>query len=64
MPRRLFEQHLRRHGCVLHRHGGSHDVWLNPATWSEAAVPRHREIKTGTAKAICKQLQIPAPTMR
>jgi hypothetical protein len=30
----------------------------------QSVVPRHREIRFGTAIAICKQLQIPAPTGR
>ena len=24
-----LERHLRRNDCVLHHHGGNHDVWLN-----------------------------------
>jgi predicted RNA binding protein YcfA (HicA-like mRNA interferase family) len=52
---------MKDHGCFLHRHGGSHDIWLNPATRSETSVQRHREIPLGTVRAICKQLQIPPP---
>jgi len=54
-----LERHLRNHGCVLYREGGSHATWLNPTNRKIASVPRHREIKTGTARAICKQLEIP-----
>lgn len=62
MKRRDLEKHLRSHGCVLEHHGGRHDVWSNPHTGSEAPVPRHNELKTDTARGICKQLGIsPAP---
>jgi mRNA interferase HicA len=61
MNRRKLERYLKDQGCFLHRHGGSHDIWLNPATRSETSVQRHREIPIGTVRAICKQLQIPPP---
>lgn len=54
-----LERHLRQHGCVLYREGASHSIWLNPKNSKIASVPRHREIKEGTARAICKQLEIP-----
>jgi hypothetical protein len=34
----------------------------NPANGAETPVPRHREIKTATAKGICKDLGIEPPT--
>lgn len=61
VKRRDLEKHLSRSGCFLHRHGGGHDIWLNPATRAESAVPRHREIATGTARAICRQLGVAPP---
>jgi hypothetical protein len=33
----------------------------NPALHKIASVPRHREIKEGTVRAISKQLDIPRP---
>jgi HicA toxin of bacterial toxin-antitoxin, len=36
-------------------------AWFNPALRKIASVPRHREIKEGTVRAICKQLEIPRP---
>ena len=48
MKRTELERHLRDHGCLLHHHGGNHDVWLNPANMRKVSVPRHREIKNGT----------------
>jgi predicted RNA binding protein YcfA (HicA-like mRNA interferase family) len=56
-----LERHLRQHRCVFYREGGAHSVWLNRATGKIASVPRHREIKEGTVRAICKQLEIPQP---
>jgi len=56
-----LERHLRHHGCVLYREGSAHSIWLNPPLHKIASVPRHREIKEGTVRAICKQLEIPRP---
>jgi predicted RNA binding protein YcfA (HicA-like mRNA interferase family) len=56
-----LERHLRHQGCVLYREGGAHSIWLNPTLHKIASVPRHREIKEGTVRAICKQLEIPRP---
>ncbi|MDQ3608266.1 MAG: type II toxin-antitoxin system HicA family toxin [Actinomycetota bacterium] len=44
------------------REGANHAIWTNPALDRRAPVPRHREIPTGTARAICRQLGVPAPT--
>jgi hypothetical protein len=54
-----LERHLRAHGCYFHRRGGKHDIWINPSVRAESAVPRHRQIPLGTARAICKQLRVP-----
>ena len=56
-----LERHLRAHGCRFHREDGAHTIWLNPASGKITSVPRHREIKEGTARAICRQLEIPRP---
>jgi len=58
MKRIDLERHLREEGCVLDREGGGHSIWLNPSLRKIASVPRHREIKEGTVRAICKQLEI------
>lgn len=55
-----LERHLRRCGCVLVREGGSHSVWHNPVSGARSTVPRHREIPRTTARAVCKQLDVPA----
>ncbi len=56
-----FGRHLRQQGCVFLREGSAHTIWLNPQLRKIASVPRHREIKEGTVRAICKQLEIPQP---
>jgi predicted RNA binding protein YcfA (HicA-like mRNA interferase family) len=56
-----LERHLRQTGCVFYREGGAHTIWLNPARRKIASIPRHREIKEGTVRAICRQLEIPRP---
>jgi hypothetical protein len=47
---------LRKAGCILHRHGGRHDLYLNPATGRKAPVPRHTEIKDSLCRLIRQQL--------
>lgn len=61
MKRADVERHLRQQGCVFFREGGAHTIWLNPQSGKIASVPRHREIKEGTVRVICKQLEIPQP---
>jgi len=45
-------------GCVLLRHGGRHDIYLNPGTGQKQPIPRHREIDDTLAKHIRKYLGI------
>ena len=48
---------LRDAGCVLSRHGGSHDKWTNPKTGISQFVPRHSgEVPTGLADKLLKDL--------
>ncbi|MBI4612557.1 MAG: type II toxin-antitoxin system HicA family toxin [Planctomycetes bacterium] len=61
MRRSALERHLRSEGCILHHHGARHDVWLNPRNLARAPVPRHREIKRGTVRGICRILGILVP---
>jgi mRNA interferase HicA len=53
-----LERHLRRNGCALAREGAKHSVWHGPSD-TVSTVPRHREIPRATARAICRQLDIP-----
>lgn len=41
MNRRQFEQYLRQQGCLPHREGGNHTIWMHSATHQKAPVPRH-----------------------
>ena len=43
-------KHIRKHGCVFMREGGSHSVWYNPLTGRTSTMPRHIEINTYTGK--------------
>lgn len=64
MKKRDLERHLASQGCRLIREGANHEMWENPITGDRSVVPRHREIKTPTARGICRQLSIPAPPSR
>ena len=43
-------------GCLLIRHGGKHDWYMNSTTRASQPVPRHREIKETLARHIIKML--------
>ena len=47
-------------GAVFVRHGGDHDWYRNVITGVMQPIPRHREIKETTAKAIIKKLSAPS----
>jgi mRNA interferase HicA len=47
---------IERNGCILIRHGGSHDWYQNPNTKISQPIPRHREIADSLAKHILKML--------
>jgi predicted RNA binding protein YcfA (HicA-like mRNA interferase family) len=56
MKRTRLLQILNQMGAVFVRHGKKHDVYKQPATKTETAIPRHDEIKEFTAKSIIKTL--------
>jgi hypothetical protein len=64
MNRRALEQHLREQGCKFDHHGAKHDFWFNPANSAIVPVPRHKQIKQGTVRSICRVLRIPTPAER
>lgn len=45
-------------GCVLLRHGGRHDIYLNPRSNQKQPLPRHREIDETLARHILKFLGV------
>jgi len=52
---------LLENGCVLMRHGGRHDIFLNPLSGQKQPVPRHNEIDNALAKHIKKYLGLIRP---
>lgn len=56
MKRQELISELEQAGCRFHRHGGRHDIYLNPANGQKAPVPRHQEIKYSLCRLIRKQL--------
>lgn len=44
MKRSELIRWLNLQGCLLARHGGRHDIYLNPQTGKKQPVPRHHEI--------------------
>jgi mRNA interferase HicA len=61
VDKRDFEKHLRNNGCTIVREGSRYEIWRNQRTGETSAVPRHREVKNGTVRAICLQLEIAKP---
>lgn len=60
MKKQHLDKHLKSHGCHLARQG-EHEYWRSADGMRGAGVPRHKEIKTGTVRSICRDLGIPAP---
>jgi hypothetical protein len=58
VKRRAFLKELRETGCILHRHGSRHDLYLNPSNGRKAPVPRHSEIKDSLCRLIRRQLGV------
>lgn len=56
MKRRELVKKLAEMGCVLVRHGGSHDWYTNQKTKKSQPVPRHSDIHEGLAKSIIRKL--------
>ncbi len=56
MKRKELIRQLTDAGCVLHRHGSRHDIYLNPVNGKKQPVPRHGEIEDILARHIKKHL--------
>ena len=52
MKLKKLQKHLGDQGCHLEREGGNYSLWKNPVTGKVSPVPRQREIKEGTVRAI------------
>ena len=61
MNRRQFLKYLAKHNCYEDHEGALHTIVKNFSNGCTSAVPRHRELKRGTVRAICKDLEIPSP---
>lgn len=61
MKKQRLVRHLVENSCVLYRQGKEHEYWRSVDGAYGSRVPRHREIKLGTARAICRDLDIPPP---
>jgi hypothetical protein len=62
VKRRDLVHHLETYGCYLLKEGRKHSRYVNLADKTrQATVPRHREIDSFLARAICRQLGIPPP---
>jgi len=60
MKRTELIRHIEKHGCKFVREGGNHTIYINPRTNRRSTIPRHRELEEFTARAICRQLEIPS----
>ncbi len=64
MKRVRLVRHLQQHGCKLVREGKKHSIFMNTTGRQTAPVPRHRDIDSTLALAICKELGIEYPSER
>jgi mRNA interferase HicA len=56
MKRKELIRLLSEAGCLLHRHGSRHDIYLNPENGKKQPVPRHGEIEDTLARHIKQHL--------
>ncbi|MBF0564351.1 MAG: type II toxin-antitoxin system HicA family toxin [Nitrospirae bacterium] len=52
MKRNELIRQLLDKGCLLHRHGSNHDIYINPKNNQKQPVPRHSEIQETLARHI------------
>jgi predicted RNA binding protein YcfA (HicA-like mRNA interferase family) len=56
MKRKELIKIITSRGCILLRHGGKHDLYINPKTKKKQPISRHDEIDEHLAKHIMKEL--------
>ena len=56
MKRKELVKKICEAGCVFVRHGGNHDLYMNPKTGKRQPIPRHNEIDEHLARHIIKIL--------
>ncbi|MGA7698510.1 MAG: type II toxin-antitoxin system HicA family toxin [Thermoguttaceae bacterium] len=52
----MKRRELESAGCVLYRHAGRHDIYLNRQSGRKAPVPRHDEVRDSLCRLIRRQL--------
>ena len=57
MKRKELVRRLVEAGCVLHRHGSRHDIYLNPKNGLKQPVPRHADIEDQLGPAYLEVLR-------
>lgn len=55
MKKKELEKALGKLGCKFEREGRNHEIWSRGSY--KFPVPRHREIREGTARAIINQVR-------
>jgi len=58
MKRKDLIKYLLKHGCMIEGEGKKHTLIYNSVSNLSSTVPRHKEINTFTARAVCKDLGI------
>ena len=61
MKRAALIRHLEANGCQFVREGGKQSGYRNTAIGKHSTVPRHRDIKDGLARKICRDLGVSEP---
>jgi len=56
MKRGALLKILMAQGCIFVKHGGKHDLYIQPKTGKKDYVPRHPKIAEETAKSIIRNL--------
>jgi len=56
MKRGALLKILKTNGCVFIKHGGKHDLYIQPKTGKKDQVPRHPKISEELAKSIIRNL--------
>ncbi|MBF0458557.1 MAG: type II toxin-antitoxin system HicA family toxin [Nitrospirae bacterium] len=58
MKRKELIRELIEAGCILHRNGARHDLYINSITGKKQPIPRHNEIDDRLANHIKRMLGI------
>jgi len=56
MKRGALLKILKEQGCLFVKHGGKHDLYIQPKTGKKDQIPRHPKISDDLARSILKNL--------